>query len=84
VTEGILQIMNEEELEGVLAHELSHVLNRDVLISTVTATLAGAISMLAQMAHWGALFGGARHDDDRGTNPIALIATIIFAPSPPC
>jgi len=79
VTEGILRIMNEEELEGVLAHELSHVLNRDVLISTVAATIAGAISMLAHAAQWGLMFGG-RDDEDRGANPIALIATIIFAP----
>jgi heat shock protein HtpX len=80
VTEGILRIMNEEELEGVLAHELSHVLNRDVLISTVAATIAGAISMLANMAQWSMWFGGGRDEEGRGTNPIALIATIIFAP----
>jgi heat shock protein HtpX len=80
VTEGILRIMNEEELEGVLAHELSHVLNRDVLISTVAATIAGAISMLANMAQWSMFFGGSRDDEGRGSNPIALIATIIFAP----
>lgn len=80
VTEGIIRIMNEQELEGVLAHELSHVLNRDVLISTIAATIAGAIGMLAHMAQWGAMFGGGRDDDERGANPIALIATIIFAP----
>lgn len=80
VTEGILSIMNEEELEGVLAHELSHVLNRDILISTVAATLAGAIMMLANMARWGAMFGGGRDDDERGVNPIALIVTALFAP----
>jgi heat shock protein HtpX len=80
VTEGILRIMNEEELEGVLAHELSHVLNRDVLISTVAATIAGAISMLANMAQWSMFFGGSRDEEGRGTNPIAMIATIIFAP----
>jgi heat shock protein HtpX len=80
VTEGILGIMNEEELEGVLAHELSHVLNRDVLISTVAATIAGAIGMLANMAQWSMWFGGGRDDEGRSTNPIALIATIIFAP----
>ncbi|MBI4010844.1 MAG: zinc metalloprotease HtpX [Candidatus Rokubacteria bacterium] len=79
VTEGILRIMNEAELEGVLAHELSHVLNRDVLISTVAATIAGAISMLAHAAQWGLMFGG-RDDEERGANPIALLATIIFAP----
>jgi heat shock protein HtpX len=80
VTDGILRIMNEAELEGVLAHELSHVLNRDVLISTVAATIAGAISMLANIAQWGLLFGGSRDEEGRGTNPIALILTIILAP----
>jgi heat shock protein HtpX len=80
VTEGILRIMNETELEGVLAHELSHVLNRDVLISTVAATVAGAISMLANMAQWGLMFGGSRDEEGRGTNPIALLLTVILAP----
>ena len=80
VTDGILRIMDEKELEGVLAHELSHVLNRDVLISTVAATIAGAISMLANMAQWGLMFGGSRDEEGRGTNPIALILTIILAP----
>jgi len=81
VTEGILRIMDEEELEGVLAHELSHVLNRDVLISTIAATLAGAVMMLANMARWGAMFGGARDDEEgHGMNPIALIVTIVLAP----
>jgi len=80
VTEGILRIMDERELEGVLAHELSHVLNRDILISTVAATVAGAISMLANIAQWGMIFGGSRDDEGRGTNPIALILTIILAP----
>jgi heat shock protein HtpX len=80
VTEGILRIMDETELEGVLAHELSHVLNRDILISTVAATIAGAISMLANMAQWGMMFGGSRDEEGRSTNPIALILTIILAP----
>ena len=80
VTDGILRIMDEAELEGVLAHELSHVLNRDILISTVAATIAGAISMLANMAQWGMMFGGSRDDEGRGSNPIALILTIILAP----
>jgi heat shock protein HtpX len=81
VTHGILRIMDETELEGVLAHELSHVLNRDILISTIAATIAGAISMVANMAQWGLMFGGGRHDDEgRGTNPIALILTVILAP----
>jgi heat shock protein HtpX len=64
VTEGILRIMSETELEGVLAHELSHVLNRDMLISTVAATVAGAISMIASIARWGLMFGGGSRDDE--------------------
>jgi heat shock protein HtpX len=80
VTDGILRIMDETELEGVLAHELSHVLNRDILISTVAATIAGAISMLANMAQWGMMFGGSRDEEGRSSNPIALILTIILAP----
>src|SRR5213083_1263878 len=80
VTEGIMRILDEEELEGVLAHELSHVKNRDVLISTIAATLAGAITYLAHMAQWAAIFGGRRDDDEGGSNPIALIAMAIVAP----
>jgi heat shock protein HtpX len=82
VTEGIMRILDEEELEGVLAHELSHVKNRDVLISTIAATLAGAITYLAHMAQWAAMFGGHRRDDDEGggTNPIAAIILAIVAP----
>ena len=73
VTEGIMRILSEDELEGVLAHELAHVANRDVLISTIAATLAGAITYLAHMAQWGALFGGRRDDEEGGgTNPIAV------------
>jgi heat shock protein HtpX len=80
VTEGILRILDEDELEGVLAHELSHVKNRDVLISTIAATMAGAITYLAHMAQFAAMFGGRRHDDDEGTSPIAAIAMAIVAP----
>src|SRR3989441_671415 len=80
VTEGIMRILDEDELEGVLAHELSHVKNRDVLISTIAATLAGAITYLAHMAQWAAMFGGRRDDDEGGSNPIALIAMAIVAP----
>ena len=81
VTEGILRIMNETELEGVLAHELSHVLNRDMLISTVAATVAGAISMIASIARWGLMFGGGSRDDEgRSANPIAVLLTVILAP----
>jgi heat shock protein HtpX len=83
VTEGILRILNDEELEGVLAHELSHVKNRDILISTIAATLAGAITMLAHMAQYAAIFGGARRDSEDeggGGNPIALIFMAVLAP----
>src|SRR2546427_450321 len=81
VTEGIMRILDEEELEGVLAHELSHVKNRDVLIATVAATLAGAITYLAHMAQWAAMFGGRSGDDEEGgMNPIAAILMAILAP----
>ena len=81
VTGGILRILDEEELEGVLAHELSHVKNRDVLISTIAATLAGAITYLAHMAQWAAMFGGrSSNDDEGGVNPIAAILMAVLAP----
>ncbi len=81
VTEGIMRILNDEELEGVLAHELAHVKNRDVLISTIAATLAGAITYLAHMAQWAAMFGGRSSDDEeRGGNPLALILMAVLAP----
>src|SRR3989449_287509 len=81
VTEGIMRILDEEELEGVLAHELSHVKNRDVLIATVAATLAGAITYLAHMAQWAAIFGGrSRDDEEGGSNPIAMILLAVLAP----
>jgi len=75
-TEGILQILNDDELEGVLAHELSHVKHRDILTSSIAATIAAAIMMVSRFAMF---FGGGR-DDRRGGNPIALLATIILAP----
>lgn len=77
VTEGILRILDREELAGVLAHELGHVKNRDTLVMTVAATLAGAISHLASMAMWG-LFG--RGDDEDGPHPAAMLAGVILAP----
>src|SRR5262245_8480716 len=80
VTEGITRILDQDELEGVLAHELSHVKNRDVLISTIAATLAGAITYLAHMAQWAAIFGGRRDDDEEGASPIVMIAMAIIAP----
>lgn len=76
VTAGILDILTDDELEGVLAHELGHVRNRDILISSVAATLAGAITMLARMAFW---FGGSRDDDNRGGGIVGL-AMLILAP----
>jgi len=81
VTEGIMRILDDDELEGVLAHELSHVKNRDVLIATIAATLAGAITYLAHMAQWAAMFGGRSSDDEeRGSNPIGLIVMAVLAP----
>ncbi|WP_456434494.1 zinc metalloprotease HtpX [Thermosulfuriphilus sp.] len=81
VTEGILQILNWDELEGVLAHELAHIKNRDILISSIAAVIAGAISYLAQMAQWALIFGGFRRDeeDDMG-GTIGALAMMIIAP----
>ncbi len=76
VTEGILQALNKDELEGVIAHELAHIKNRDMLLQTMAATMAGAISNIMQFAF---LFGG-RRDDDEGSNPIVLIAMMIIGP----
>ncbi len=81
VTEGIMRILDEDELEGVLAHELSHVRNRDVLISTIAATLAGAITYLAHMMQWAAFFDGGRSsDDEEGGSPWAMLLLAILAP----
>ncbi len=80
VTSGILQILTPEQLRGVLAHELGHVKNGDILIATIAATMAGAVSMLANIAQWGLIFGGGGRDDERGGNPIGLIVTLIVAP----
>lgn len=82
VTEGILRIMSREELEGVIAHELSHVKNRDILVSSVAATLAGVIMMLADMARWAAIFGTGRgeRDEDGGGGVLGLIFMSILAP----
>ncbi len=79
-TEGILRILTREELEGVLAHELAHVKHRDILTSSVAATLAAAIMFIANMLRWAAFFGGGRSDDREGTNPIALLAIAVLAP----
>ncbi len=81
VTEGIMRILSDDELEGVISHELSHVHNRDTLIMTVVATVAGAIYMLSDMARWAAIFGGGGRDNEReGGNPIALLVIAILAP----
>src|SRR2546425_203 len=75
VTQGILRLLSAEELEGVLAHELSHVKNRDILIGSVAATLAAAIMVLANMARWAAILGAGSRDDREGSNPLALLVT---------
>jgi heat shock protein HtpX len=81
VTEGIMRLMNSDELEGVLAHELSHVTNRDILISSIAATLAGVIMMLANMVRWAAIFGGMSRDErNNGGGVIGLLAMSIIAP----
>src|SRR5947199_5633822 len=79
VTQGILNLLNDEELEGVLAHELGHVRNRDILISSIAATIAGAITMLASMGRWAMIFGGmgGRDDRDRGGGLAALFMLIV-------
>lgn len=79
VTAGILRIMSEDELKGVLAHELSHVRNRDTLTMTIAATLAGAITYLAQMAQWAAIFGGGRRSDDEGGGEGGVIGMLLMA-----
>ena len=76
-TEGIMRVLSEQELEGVMAHELAHVKNRDILISSVAATIAAAIMMFARMAMF---FGGSRDDREGGSNPIVLLAMMILAP----
>lgn len=76
-TEGIMQVLSRDELKGVMAHELAHVQNRDILIGSIAATIAGAISFLAHMAQWALIFGGG---DDEDSNPVAMIAMMILAP----
>ncbi|MGC2209829.1 MAG: zinc metalloprotease HtpX [Candidatus Korobacteraceae bacterium] len=80
VTAGILDLLNDDEMEGVLAHELGHVRNRDILISSVAATFAGAVTILARMAGWAAMFGGGGRDRERDGGPLAAIAMMIVAP----
>ena len=82
VTEGLMQLMNDDELEGVIAHELSHVRNYDILISSIAATIAGAITYLARMGYWASLFGYGSREDDRegGGGGLAGILMLILAP----
>ncbi len=82
VTRGILDVCDDEEIEGVLAHELGHVRNRDILTSAVVATIAGAITLIARMAYWGELFGGfgGGRDDDRRGGALSALAMMILAP----
>jgi len=79
VTTGILRLLSTEELEGVLGHELAHIQHRDILVGTVAATIAGAISYLAQMAQWAMIFGGGRDDEEDG-NPLVAIVMMIVGP----
>ena len=80
-TEGILQVLDERELEGVIAHELAHVKHRDIMISSIAATVAATVMMIARWAQFAAIFGGFGGRDDRGgSNPVALIGMMIFAP----
>jgi heat shock protein HtpX len=80
-TAGILQLMDDRELEGVVAHELGHVLHRDILISSIAAMLAGTITLLASMARWGMMFGGfSRDDDDRGGGMLGELLMLLLAP----
>ena len=80
VTQGILRLLDWDELRGVLAHEISHVGNRDILIGSVAAAVAMGITFVARMAMWGALFGGGGRDDDNNANPLALLAFTLLAP----
>jgi heat shock protein HtpX len=80
-TEGIMKLLTDKELKGVIAHEISHVKNRDILVTTIAATIAGVISYLAHMAQFAAMFGGGRRDDNRGGgNVISLLALAIITP----
>lgn len=80
VTTGIMKMLNRDELEGVIAHELSHIKNRDILVSTIAATLVGTITFVARMAGYAAMFGGSSRDDNRGGNVFYELALLIIAP----
>jgi len=79
-TEGLLAMLNQDELDGVLAHELAHVAHRDILLQSIAATIGAAIMMIANMARWGAMFGGYSRDDREGGSPAVLLLTAIVAP----
>ena len=80
VTRGILNLLSPEELKGVLAHEIGHIRNRDILIQTVAATLAGAIMFVSNMVKWAAIFGFGASDDEEGGNPVVVLVLAIVAP----
>jgi len=80
VTTGIVDLLSDDELEGVLAHELAHIYGRDILIGTIAATFAGAIMMIANTAKWAMIFGGGRSENGENSNPVAAIAAMIIAP----
>jgi heat shock protein HtpX len=81
LTEGIVRLLSRDELRGVIAHELAHVKHRDILVASIAATFAGAISMIANMAQWAMIFGGGRSSDqEEGSHPVAGLAAIIIAP----
>lgn len=79
-TAGILTLVNKDELEGVIAHEIAHIKHRHMLVGTVAATMAGAIAMVGNIVKWGAIFGGFGRNDDGDSNPVALLAMAIVAP----
>ncbi len=81
MTSGLLELMSEEELKGVLAHELSHVKNRDTLVMTIAAAIAGAVMYLARMAQWGLMFGGgrSRNEENRGAGALQLVVLLLVA-----
>ncbi|NIQ95994.1 MAG: zinc metalloprotease HtpX [Desulfuromonadales bacterium] len=79
-TEGLMQILDRDELAGVMAHEMSHVKHRDILVGSIAATIAGAITYLAYMAQWAAMFGGFGSDDEEGGNPVGMLLLAILAP----
>lgn len=80
VTTGIMNLLSREELEGVIAHELAHIKNRDILVGTIAATIAAAISYVAQMAQWAMIFGGRSNDEEEGGSPIVAIVMMIVGP----